>query len=95
MTVKMTLMGISNLQLIWRSYKTRGFSASSVLWVLTFRLDSITYFKGLNIIQFYRLTNKKLMWHKERQYNNIPEIKFRIKFQKNESSSGGDVSDRK
>ena len=35
------------------------------------------------------------MWHKERQYNNIPEIKFRIKFQKNESGSGGDVSDRK
>lgn len=33
------------------------------------------------------------MWHKERQYNNIPEIKFRIKFQKNESVSGGGVSD--
>lgn len=86
-------MGVSSLQLIWRSYKTRGFSASSVLWVLTFRLDSITYFKGLNIIPFNRLTNKKLMWHKERQYNNIPEIKFRIKFQKNESVSGGGVSD--
>ena len=33
------------------------------------------------------------MWHKERQYSNFPEIKFRIKFQKHEKSSGGGVSD--
>ena len=71
----------------------QGASQNHLLWVLIFRPDSITYSKGLNIIQLNRLPNKKLMWHKERQYNNFPEIKFRIKFQKHEKSSGGGVSD--